>query len=40
MRPQTIIRLYNIFRVVVLVVFLIFLFVFAYKADAQNIPGV
>lgn len=40
MRPQTIIRLYNIFRVVVLVAFLIFLFVFAYKADAQNIHGI
>ena len=40
MKPQTIIRAYNIFRLVVLLACLISLIVFASKAEAQNIHGI
>lgn len=40
MKPQTIIRAYNIFRLVVILASLISLIIFASKTQAQNIHGI
>ena len=40
MKPQTIIRVYNIFRLVVVLACLISLIIFASKTQAQNIHGI
>ena len=40
MKPQTIIRVYNIFRLVVVLACLISLIIFASKAEAQDIHGI
>ncbi len=40
MKPQTIIRAYNLFRLVVLLACLISLIIFASRAEAQNIHGI
>lgn len=40
MKPQTIIRVYNIFRLVVVLACLISLIIFASKTQAQDIHGI